>query len=84
MKNSFWVYDIQQNRWSCIYKNETATQALAENNSDLNGERQEPVPRFAHQLVYDPIKKVHYLFGGNGGKNYAPKLRLDDFWTLEV
>ena len=44
----------------------------------------EPVPRFAHQLVYDHIHKVHYLFGGNPGKDSLPKMRLDDFWSLRV
>lgn len=44
----------------------------------------EPCPRFAHQLVYDYVKKVHYLFGGNPGRSCLPKLRLDDFWQLQL
>jgi hypothetical protein len=44
----------------------------------------EPVPRFAHQLVYDPVRKEHYLFGGNPGKDMLPRMRLDDFWALKV
>lgn len=44
----------------------------------------EPCPRFAHQLVYDHIHKVHYLFGGNPGKSGISKRRLDDFWSLKV
>lgn len=44
----------------------------------------EPCPRFAHQLVYDHINKVHYLFGGNPGRVYMPRLRLDDFWKLHL
>ena len=44
----------------------------------------EPCPRFAHQLVYDHLHKVHYLFGGNPGKSSLPKMRLDDFWSLKV
>lgn len=44
----------------------------------------EPCPRFAHQLVYDKIKKIHYLFGGNPGRSSLPKLRLDDFWSLKL
>jgi hypothetical protein len=44
----------------------------------------EPVPRYAHQLVYDHVKKVHYLFGGNPGTDFLPKMRLDDFWSLKV
>ncbi|XP_054277610.1 muskelin isoform X2 [Macrosteles quadrilineatus] len=44
----------------------------------------EPCPRFAHQLVYDHVNKVHYLFGGNPGRSCLPKLRLDDFWKLSL
>ena len=29
-------------------------------------------------------KQVHYLFGGNPGKESLPKIRLDDFWALKV
>ena len=44
----------------------------------------EPVPRFAHQLVYDHIRKVHYMFGGNPGDSSNLNLRLDDFWELHL
>ena len=46
----------------------------------------EPRPRYAHQLVYDEEMGVHYMFGGNpGGKeNRNGKLRLGDFWRLEL
>lgn len=44
----------------------------------------EPCPRFAHQLVYDHINKIHYLFGGNPGRVVMPRLRLDDFWKLRL
>lgn len=40
--------------------------------------------RFAHQLVYDQLAKVHYLFGGNPGRLGQPSLRLDDFWILRL
>ncbi|KAK6176578.1 hypothetical protein SNE40_014836 [Patella caerulea] len=79
VKNSFWVYDINKNRWSCIYKNENTGQ-----NYWTKMQHVEPVPRFAHQLVYDHVRKVHYLFGGNPGKDSLPKMRLDDFWSLKL
>lgn len=79
VRNSFWVYDIIQDRWSCVYRNEN----ICNNNDKL-----EPCPRFAHQLVYDHVKRVHYLFGGNPGPTRShlknKKIRLDDFWTLKV
>lgn len=80
VKNSFWVYYINQNRWSCVYKNE-------HRDPHYWHERQtvEPLPRFAHQLVYDHLHKKHYLFGGNhGGKSAPPNTRLDDFWVLSL
>ncbi|KAI0218378.1 Muskelin [Lamellibrachia satsuma] len=79
VKNSFWVYNINKNTWSCIYKNENTGEHYWNKMQHL-----EPVPRFAHQLVYDYIKKVHYLFGGNPGKDSLPKMRLDDFWSLKL
>ncbi|XP_077399462.1 muskelin isoform X2 [Vanacampus margaritifer] len=80
VRNSFWIYDIARNNWSCVYKND---QAMKENPSKVLQE-EEPCPRFAHQLVYDEMHKVHYLFGGNPGKSCSPKMRLDDFWSLKL
>ncbi|KAG9345727.1 hypothetical protein JZ751_008871 [Albula glossodonta] len=80
VRNSFWIYDIARNSWSCVYKND---QAVKENPSKTVQE-EEPCPRFAHQLVYDEMHKVHYLFGGNPGKSCSPKMRLDDFWSLKL
>ncbi|KAI3366507.1 hypothetical protein L3Q82_000638 [Scortum barcoo] len=80
VRNSFWIYDIARNNWSCVYKND---QAVKENPSKTLQE-EEPCPRFAHQLVYDEMHKVHYLFGGNPGKSCSPKMRLDDFWSLKL
>lgn len=85
VRNSFWVYDILENRWSCIYKNENKADSEAPGTSP--GDEEGPRPRFAHQLVYDNVKKVHFLFGGNPGTNKTTgshKQRLDDFWSLEV
>ncbi|KAG2460382.1 MKLN1 protein, partial [Polypterus senegalus] len=80
VRNSFWIYDIARNSWSCVYKND---QSIKENPSK-NLQEEEPCPRFAHQLVYDEMHKVHYLFGGNPGKSCSPKMRLDDFWSLKL
>ncbi|XP_039276619.1 muskelin [Nilaparvata lugens] len=79
VQNSFWVYYIKQNEWSCVYRNENAEEQYWSKMQHL-----EPCPRFAHQLVYDHVNKVHYLFGGNPGKASSPKLRLDDFWRLTL
>ncbi|KAK2582051.1 hypothetical protein KPH14_002756 [Odynerus spinipes] len=79
VQNSFWVYTIKNNKWCCIYRNENIGEKYWSKMQDF-----EPCPRFAHQLVYDRIKKVHYLFGGNPGRSCLPNLRLDDFWQLKL
>ncbi|KAK2151233.1 hypothetical protein LSH36_371g00004 [Paralvinella palmiformis] len=79
VKNSLWIYDINKNKWSCIYKNEKSGEHYWNKMQHV-----EPVPRFAHQLVYDNVRKIHYLFGGNPGKDSLPKVRLDDFWSLKL
>ncbi|XP_059476925.1 muskelin [Neocloeon triangulifer] len=78
VQNSFWVYSLKRNRWSCIYRNENTGDQYWSKMQNL-----EPCPRFAHQLVYSVSNKIHYLFGGNPGKP-RPKLRLDDFWQLKL
>ncbi|KAI8849074.1 Muskelin N-terminus-domain-containing protein [Chytridium lagenaria] len=77
VKNSFWSYNIRKGKWTRVYHNENTGPEYWEKMKDL-----EPVPRFAHQLVYDPTRRVQYLFGGNPGDNSNLNLRLDDFWEL--
>lgn len=81
VSNSFWVYNIVNNKWTCFYRNE--------NNSSIYWNKmqsQEPRPRYAHQLVYDETSRLHYMFGGNpGGKQgKEDRLRLGDFWCLQL
>lgn len=77
--NSFWVYSLQRGTWSRIYIRRYTADPKQEK---LSMSYNEPCPRYAHQLVYDEIAKMHYLFGGNPGKTTLPQLRLDDFWIL--
>jgi muskelin len=79
VKNSFWVYDIRTNIWKKVYQNE----AINDDNQRTVNET-EPCPRYAHQLVYDNINKVQYLFGGNPGDKKDITKRLDDFWELRL
>lgn len=78
--NSFWMYSLKTNKWSCIYKSEHSNEHCY--SKVQQNACSEPCPRYAHQLVYDWINKIHYLFGGNPGRNNSPELRLDDFWLL--
>ncbi|KAG9110860.1 hypothetical protein FRC07_008129 [Ceratobasidium sp. 392] len=41
-----------------------------------------PRPRSAHQVVYDPVDKVFYMFGGNSGEDGIP--RLNDLWSMRL
>jgi len=54
VQNSFWVYNIQNSKWSCIYRNENVGEKYWSKMQDY-----EPCPRFAHQLVYDHTRKVN-------------------------
>ncbi|KAF3425856.1 hypothetical protein E2986_01738 [Frieseomelitta varia] len=79
VQNSLWVYSIKNSTWSCIYRNDNVGEKYWSKMQDY-----EPCPRYAHQLVYDYVKKVHFLFGGNPGRSCLPNLRLDDFWQLKL
>ncbi|KAI9137613.1 Muskelin N-terminus-domain-containing protein [Paraphysoderma sedebokerense] len=79
VKNSFWVYKYDKDRWIRIYQNENVDPTYWNKMKDV-----EPMPRFAHQLVFDCKRKVQYLFGGNPGEPGNPSLRLDDFWELHL
>lgn len=79
--NSFWTFSLRTNKWSCIYKSDHSNEQCY---TKAQSTCSEPCPRYAHQLVYDWINKVHYLFGGNPGRNTTPHMRLDDFWLLHL
>ncbi|KAJ3265912.1 Muskelin 1, intracellular mediator containing kelch motif [Chytriomyces hyalinus] len=79
VKNSFWSYSLRRAKWTRVYHNENTGADYWSRMKDL-----EPCPRFAHQLVYDHVRKCHYLFGGNPGDTSNLNLRLDDFWELHL
>lgn len=80
---SLWVYNMTRKSWYCAFSSTNNVEYLPELDT------QEPCPRYAHQLVYDRVNKVHYLFGGNPNvKNVkdssAEHIRLGDFWQLQL
>lgn len=77
--NAFWVYHIAREKWTKVYHNDHIDAQYWKEMANT-----EPQPRFAHQLVYDYVNKVHYLFGGNPGSNNDGPARLDDFWELRL
>lgn len=55
----------------------------------------EPLPRYAHQVVYNPCTKAVFMHGGNAGlmgqqlergreDESAKERRLDDFWHMSL
>ena len=99
VKNALWVYNIPNERWTRIYTNDRTSEStessptsetadlsfgLSPRSGNADNLPNEPIPRFAHQLIYDSKTKAHYLFGGNPGDASNPTLRLDDFWELRL
>eukprot|EP00834_Sanchytrium_tribonematis_P001865 NODE_49_length_31687_cov_0.791123.p7 type:complete len:627 gc:universal NODE_49_length_31687_cov_0.791123:15432-17312(+) len=95
VRNTFWVFNIKHNKWRMIFQNSPSDSLQLPSTPDselssptspvLNHEfDDEPVPRYAHQLAYDPLTKLHYLFGGNPGSVGNPRERLNDFWGLQL
>lgn len=69
-----------------VLSDQGSWQKVFQNSSPELGEpsEPEPAPRYAHQLVYDDINEVQYLFGGNPGEQGNMSKRLDDFWELRL
>ncbi|KAI9497069.1 Muskelin N-terminus-domain-containing protein [Zychaea mexicana] len=83
--SEFWVYNIEQNQWKNVYQ--------TDKRCDENGKSERPCPRYAHDMVYNPVTKTQYIFGGNPGEQRQPQLgasiengckRLSDFWALQL
>ncbi|GJJ06436.1 hypothetical protein Clacol_000628 [Clathrus columnatus] len=78
LQSAFWIYKPESSRWvkvSGFRPSETDWQA----NEDTE---LEPTPRFAHEMVYDPVRKLVYVHGGNSG--HEESKRLDDFWSMQL
>ncbi|KAI7884593.1 hypothetical protein K492DRAFT_142763 [Lichtheimia hyalospora FSU 10163] len=79
--NELWIYNIQHNQWKCVYQ--------SKNQRDTQRDDEYPTPRYAHEMVYNPSIKTHYIFGGNPGDpgaayNNGSNRRLADFWELRL
>ncbi|EIN11776.1 hypothetical protein PUNSTDRAFT_99027 [Punctularia strigosozonata HHB-11173 SS5] len=83
-----WVY-----RYDDPYKPGTWTKMLSEDPNEL--ETQLPIPRYAHQVVYDKMVKTTFMFGGNAGVadreddgkpegGREAEKRLNDLWEMNL
>jgi hypothetical protein len=79
VKSGLWVYAMDHNRWTKVYQNENNDPEYWQKMKHV-----EPCPRFAHQMVYDSMAGVQYVFGGNPGDRDCASKRLDDFWQLKL
>jgi hypothetical protein len=66
---SFWIFKLKGHTWHRAHEHAKPSW---------------PVCRFAHQMVYDPTTRIHYVYGGNPGNHDTPTSRLGDFWQLEL
>ncbi|KAI9033534.1 Muskelin N-terminus-domain-containing protein [Phycomyces nitens] len=79
VESKLWVYNMRSNQWKKVYQGDSSA-VETRNKKSIT----EPLPRFAHQFVYDSTTKVHYLFGGNPGHLENSTERLGDFWELRL
>ena len=77
VRNCLWHYNTIQRKWTTVYKNENTDPQYW-----LRMQNVEPCPRYAHQFVFDGSN--FFVFGGNPGDLGSEKLRLNDFWKLEI
>lgn len=67
-KNRIWILNLKQDD-----KKSKWHRAFPQEQKSI-----EPSIRYAHQFVYDPKRKVHHLFGGNVGDNWAAFVQSSD------
>jgi muskelin len=83
-----WVY-----RYDDPFQRGTWTKMLSEDPNEP--EAQIPLPRYAHQVVYDGTSKKTFMFGGNAGvvdrrgdeeeaDGREEEKRLSDMWEMEL
>lgn len=71
VRSTMWIYSLRYRQW--VRMMDPPANAM---------EMDEPVPRFAHQMVYDSQCSAFFMFGGNAGAD--DDRRLDDFWSLKL
>lgn len=79
LQSAFWIYKPESATWTKV---SGFRPTLLETDWQTNDETLEPPPRYAHEMVFDPMHQVIYVHGGNSG--HEESQRLDDFWSMKL
>jgi hypothetical protein len=92
-----WVYryDSRPGSWTQILPQSMYTAGPHDASGPHVEEVEEPLPRYAHQVVYNPRTKAVFMHGGNAGvvgqqlergreDESNKERRLDDFWRMSL
>lgn len=94
-----WVfrYDPRPGSWTQILPQLMYTSGTHDTSGSLHAVEkvEEPLPRYAHQVVYNPRTKTVFMHGGNAGMvgqqlergrgdDSGKERRLDDFWRMTL
>lgn len=94
-----WVfrYDPRPGSWTQILPQLMYTGGTHDTSGSLHAVEkvEEPLPRYAHQVVYNPRTKTVFMHGGNAGMvgqqlergrgdDSGKERRLDDFWRMTL
>lgn len=77
VRSTFWIFNPESSQWTQVLNARSRTSDIDSNETMTDWE---PQPRYGHQMVYDHVRKVFYVHGGNSGRD-GP-CRLDDFWSM--
>ncbi|KAL1710493.1 Muskelin N-terminus-domain-containing protein [Schizophyllum commune] len=70
-------YGSRAGKWTRILPPLLPDSSPASSDSTSDTDPQEPIPRYAHQLVYDASTRTLYMHGGNGSTANAARTTLE-------
>ncbi|KAF8585931.1 hypothetical protein K439DRAFT_1409405 [Ramaria rubella] len=77
LRSTFWILNPDTLQWiQVINSRSNSLEVGSTEDAEL-----EPRPRYAHQMVYDHVRREFFVHGGNSGKD--GQKRLDDFWSMK-
>ncbi|KAG5723205.1 Muskelin [Termitomyces sp. T112] len=93
--NWMYSYDSAPGTWTQILSQPLPPHGMSSNSSDdMHSEMyiEQPQPRYAHQVVYNPLKRTVFLHGGNVGVKDTiehawdghQEERVDDLWQMTL